>query len=37
MTIGMKARVLSLVSEYRNEYKEGINALDKNTEDDEIY
>ncbi len=37
MTIGMKARVLSLVSEYRNEYKEGVNAFDKNTEDDEIY
>ena len=34
MTIGMKARVLSLVSEYRNEYKERINAFDKPTEDD---
>ena len=34
MTIGMKARVLSLVTEYRNEYKEGINAFDKPTESD---
>jgi len=33
MTIGMKARVLSLVSEYRNEYKEGINAFDKPTKE----
>ena len=37
MTIGMKARVLSLVSEYRNEYKEGINAFDKPTESDKEY
>lgn len=34
MTIGMKARVLSLVSEYRNEYKEGIKAFDNPTEYD---
>ena len=37
MTIGMKARVLSLVSEYRNEYKEGINAFDNPTESDKEY
>lgn len=30
----MKARVLSLVTEYRNEYKEGINAFDNPTESD---
>jgi len=34
MTIGMKARLLSLVSEYRNECKERINAIDKPTQND---
>jgi hypothetical protein len=34
MTIGMKARVLSLVSEYRNEYNSFLYQMDNPTESD---
>lgn len=34
MTIGMKARVLSLVSEYRNEYNAFVYQMDNPTQDD---
>ena len=34
MTIGMKARVLSLVSEYRNEYNAYLYQMDNPTQDD---